>query len=423
MGWWEEGMAETATPTSDPRGSMPELGLTAATGTTRGLRGELGGENAQWAIHPKTQKEEAVINGYFFSDLMKRFGSLDALRNYGANPNAMTNGDNYDPYVNQGVFAQSLDLFNARPSNDTFSGKDGLADLASIAMMFGTAYMGGAWDGGASAGAGAGSTGATAGGGTASMFGPGTAETLDASLIGPASGAAEGSGSLFAPGGAGMSDPMFQTNTFGGSPLDLESFSNFGSFDPGGDFGLQSFQEGGLGNDFGSFDPGGSFEAAGPQGSSFNLEDIWKKIQAWKGRGVLGVASGLYGLYNANQMKQLSQQAMQRSDPFGPERAGYATRLRELYADPSSVERLPGFKAGLTAVERKMASQGYNGSGNMMLALKDYGEGAFNTEANRLAVLSGAAMRPDNTSLQARISGNDLTARSLASLAYGLNAL
>lgn len=138
----------------------------------------------------------------------------------------------------------------------------------------------------------------------------------------------------------------------------------------------------------------------------------------------LSALSGIYGLQQSRELRKLAQMALDRSDPFGSERASYAARLRELYADPSQVERLPGFKAGLTAVERKMASQGYNNSGNMMLALHDYGGRMFDAEAARLAELAGAGMRPDTASfLSGRAGASNLASRSLASLGYAARGL
>ena len=69
-----------------------------------------------------------------------------------------------------------------------------------------------------------------------------------------------------------------------------------------------------------------------------------------------------------------------------------------------------------------MASQGYLGSGNMMIALQDYGGRIYDAEANRLAQLAGFGFDP-KAGTSAGISGSaaaaELASRSLASLGYG----
>jgi len=166
---------------------------------------------------------------------------------------------------------------------------------------------------------------------------------------------------------------------------------------------------------------GSSFDAAGwEQGASW---DEWLK-RLKMGTSGLNIGSGLYGMYRSRQMGKLSKQAMEKGDPFGPERAGYAAKLKELYADPSQVQNLPGYKAGLQAVERKMASQGYLGSGNMMVALHDYGGRAFDAEVARLSTLAGANISPNfSAGINAKGMSDDLMSRSLASLAFGIAGL
>lgn len=139
---------------------------------------------------------------------------------------------------------------------------------------------------------------------------------------------------------------------------------------------------------------------------------------------LMSFGSGFFGLRRAKKQDDLAREMLNRSDPFGPQRAQFAQRLNELYADPSQVERLPGYKAGLDAVERKMASQGYLGSGNMMLALHDYGGRMFDNEAARLATLAGGRMSPDTGTFAKMTSDNtDLYGKSLASLGFGGKSL
>ena len=136
---------------------------------------------------------------------------------------------------------------------------------------------------------------------------------------------------------------------------------------------------------------------------------------------IFNIGRGLYGMYQGSQMKDLAERAMTAENPFGPERAGYAAKLRNLYNNPNSITSMPGYEAGLTAVERKMAAQGYNGSGNMMAALQKYGGDFFNSEADRLATLAGAKFAPSGGSqlLAGNIAGNQMQGNSLNSLIYG----
>lgn len=97
--------------------------------------------------------------------------------------------------------------------------------------------------------------------------------------------------------------------------------------------------------------------------------------------------------------------------------------LADAVLKPGSVDitKLPGFDAGLQAVTRKMASQGYLGSGNMMLGLKDYGESVYNNYVNRLAQLASGGSSPSAAAaslMQGGRDSSDLISRALASLGY-----
>jgi hypothetical protein len=121
------------------------------------------------------------------------------------------------------------------------------------------------------------------------------------------------------------------------------------------------------------------------------------------------LASGLYGMSQADK-------AARRSDPFAPFRGAYAERLMELEENPSLITSRPGWRAGLEAIDRGMASRGYTGSGNQAAALMRYGGEFYNREADRLAGLAGATQTPGAGQFQAA----DLRGQSLASIGYGL---
>ena len=232
-------------------------------------------------------------------------------------------------------------------------------------------------------------------------------------------GTAGGGGAMMPP--AVLDPAVFEGAELGGASVlgGLEGFPELGqlALSAGEDF---AFSPETFAGSSGTFDFGGS----GALGTNF-LPGEWdwlEKLKKIKGpiSGGMSLLSGFMGLKQSRDLSKLSREAMNRSDPFGPERTKYAQELDRLRQDPSRVERLPGYKAGLQAVERRMASQGYLGSGNMMIALHDYGGRMYDAEANRLAQLAGAGISPNfGPALSAQASSSDLASRALASLGYG----
>lgn len=165
-----------------------------------------------------------------------------------------------------------------------------------------------------------------------------------------------------------------------------------GAFDLGGGLGVDE-----LGNVSGGLFEGGpgtvGSEAFASSGGGFG-DFIWNSMKknpfGWAQLGMGGL-----GLYNANQLSKAMNANARASDPFASQRAMYQGKLSELMDNPSSIEKIPGWKAGMDAVNRKMASQGYIGSGNMMVALQNYGGQFFNDYADRLAKLAGATYNGD----------------------------
>lgn len=132
---------------------------------------------------------------------------------------------------------------------------------------------------------------------------------------------------------------------------------------------------------------------------------------------LLSLGSGAYGLSNAIQMQQLAKQAG-ASTQYAPQ---YAAQLAALEANPSSITSTPGYQSGLEAVERSMAAQGYQGSGNMAAALQQYGGNFFNQQVQQLQSLanpSGAG-----TALSGAAASNTAASSALAALGYGAAGL
>lgn len=138
--------------------------------------------------------------------------------------------------------------------------------------------------------------------------------------------------------------------------------------------------------------------------------------------GAYNLGTGLYGLYEADQMRRQAKQP-QVYDPFASQRAQYQQQLAALAADPSLITKDPSYAAGLQAVMRSQAAAGYLGSGNMMTALMDYGGNFYNSAISRLAGLAGANISPVGTGINARVQANTAMSQALASIGFGLKAL
>jgi len=137
------------------------------------------------------------------------------------------------------------------------------------------------------------------------------------------------------------------------------------------------------------------------------------------------LASGISGLSRANQLAKQAAALGKRADPWGQSggRGAADAQLQGLLKDPNAIYGMPGYQAGLDAVQRKMASQGYLGSGNMMAALQQYGGDFYNNAVKNLGGLSGANTNPGTGAeieLLGTKSANDLASQSMASLGYGM---
>lgn len=109
---------------------------------------------------------------------------------------------------------------------------------------------------------------------------------------------------------------------------------------------------------------------------------------------VVGVAGSVYASKKAaSSQKQASKdaaKAAEKADPYREYRPDAAKRLDALSKDPSSVVGSAVWKARQEAAARALASQGYTGSGNALVAAADAGASAYQQEFDNLARLSGA---------------------------------
>lgn len=262
---------------------------------------------------------------------------------------------------------------------------------------------------------GAGLAGSFSGGG--SIFESLGSMVGDGSLFGGT--LSEGAGAAAGALGEGLSADAYAAFAAGGADVGtlggLYGFSGAGS--AGAGQGLSGvLQSLGLGGGGATSSGGGlgsvlSSLGLGGGGSSGGLLDSLG--------GISGLVRTGLGLYSAYQGNQLADQIREQSDPFAQYRPYYGQRLAALEANPD-VTQIPGYQAGLDAVQRSLARQGFTGSGNAMVALQQYGGDFFNRERDRLATLAGAGTMPGNGLGAAA----QLTGQSLGTLGYtAANAL
>ena len=258
---------------------------------------------------------------------------------------------------------------------------EGIYDVGALTTVASTPQASGAFSvgpGSAGSGAGTGAGGVVGGGFEAAA--PGTFS------VGPGS-----------AGAGAVSSPAMTLQDF----LGFLKTATGGSSSVGGGFGLGSSSS--------------VLGAGAPAGGSMGMV----------GSG-LNLGSSLYGLYESAEMQRLGKKAA-NAPPFDPlgygERAQWLQQLQALTSDPSSITGMPGYQAGMEAVNRSMASQGYIGSGNMMNAMSQYGGGFYDREVARLAGLAGAQYQPTpqadyRAGIAASGQGAALAGNSLANLGY-----
>ncbi len=363
-------------------------------GVTMGLRGagdnitgqELGGENAKWIRDPATGKDVPALQGpdgkyYRADEIVKKYGSID--------PN---------------LFDSSL--FNARPSNDTFSGKDGLQDLIKIGLMAAPVAAGAAGlFGGASGAAGAGDAALAGGGEVGSGYAasaPGALETgtglmdLGGGLGVDAYG--NTAGGLF-QGGAGTAGAGdFSGSVLGGGGTTGAAASGLGSI-----LGNPNLIGAALGAGASLFGGGNS-----PAGSTTTTQDIpeWLKPFAMQGM------TGLTNAYNATPDGVAPVTAAGNQYLMDVIGGGYLNNNPYLDA---MFDRASGKVAA--GVNSQFSSAGRYGSGAHTgvlteglgnLATDIYGKNYATERANQQAAAGGSAAFGNNLISQPFLKGQNL---------------
>lgn len=199
---------------------------------------------------------------------------------------------------------------------------------------------------------------AEAGGGVAALgeAGAGALGAAGAAEVGAGAlgaGAAGGAG-LGLAGGAGAAAGL---GIEGASAYGLEAglaggWGSLGAADFGAGLGLSD--AGALGG-MGVFGDLAGSAGGGGLGSLFgSAGNYLSSMTPGKAMGAANMLTGLYGLTQQQKLRKQMQPP-----------------------DPRNLPGTPGYQAGLEAVQRSMAAQGYQGSGNMMAALQKYGGDAY----------------------------------------------
>lgn len=170
----------------------------------------------------------------------------------------------------------------------------------------------------------------------------------------------------------------------------------------------------------------GSFTGTAGSVPQSNPASMMSMLAGGKGAGLgplsslMSIGSGVYGLNNAMQMEALAKQMAGAGSQYSGQ---YASMLNKLVNNPNTITSMPGYQSGLEAVQRSMASQGYQGSGNMAAALQQYGGNFYNSQVNQLQSLAQSGSQQGASAIQAGAAANQSASSALAALGYGATGL
>lgn len=110
----------------------------------------------------------------------------------------------------------------------------------------------------------------------------------------------------------------------------------------------------------------------------------------------IGLASSLFGASKAKKEakrnREMQERQIEAADPYAPYRKAAAEKLNALSAE--TIQDTPEFKARLKGAERVMASQGYTGSGNALVAAAEAGASVYQQAFDNLARQAGVDAQP-----------------------------
>ena len=272
----------------------------------------------------------------------------------------------------------------------------------------------------------------------APLLGPGIGMAGTAAFGGEAAaGGAEGGGAVA---GAGIGSDYAVAGDTGGGGIFSGSIP---AYDPafggmGSSYGGFSFPDSsGYGGDLGGGVPGGGGDTSNwwdwtkgfggggtwgvnPSGSQAGYG--WPVGAGGAGGGgplstAMNVGSGLYGLYQGNQLMNQAK----GMDPNAAYRGQYAAMMNQLLTNPQTIMNDPAYKQSVQATQRAEAAAGYNMSGNELIALQqNYG----NFLNQKIAQLGGAMNVGDpGAAAAARTNATALMLSSLGNFGYAARGL
>jgi len=260
-------------------------------------------------------------------------------------------------------------------------------------------------------------------GGLASFLNPASAGALG--IGAPASGALSAAGDF----GLGAADA-----TVGAAPDAIAAAASgipasaSGASTAAGDFGAGTFgapatpaSTGPIGSDFGAgYNPAGTV-ATGPAslastaagGSPLtNAAATAGATNLLSPKGILSGLNDINAIQQGNQLNQTAQGQQQSLDPLAPNRSNAAQQLLNLQNNPGAITSMPGYQAGLDAMQRQLAAQGLGSSTTGQAQIAAYGQQFYQQQLQQLAALAtpsaGATTAAGNV-LSANTLGNKAT--------------
>lgn len=168
---------------------------------------------------------------------------------------------------------------------------------------------------------------------------------------------------------------------------------------------------------------GSTVAGAGGDKSGFGWGDVKSALSL--ATPIMSIASGLYGMSEADKLKKAAMLAGQQADPWGTSggRSLADSQLQELMRNPGQVAlRDPSYALRIQGAQRAMAQYGQD-SGAMSVAGANASTDWYNQRLGQLGGLAGAGVNPGNASqisMSGLTSGNDLMSKALASIGYGV---
>jgi len=172
---------------------------------------------------------------------------------------------------------------------------------------------------------------------------------------------------------------------------------------------------------------GGSMPNANGNYGSIQASPLGGSLGGGMNGGLFGslsnLAKGGLGLYESSQIGKGTEAVANRADPFGASRGIYGNMLNTLMqGGDNALAKDPSYEAGMQAVQRAGAAQGFTGSGNMAVSLLNEGGNLFNQQAQLLSNLAGANFNPGTAAQlmqNGQTNGLNMLGQGVNSLQYG----